>query len=72
LNSFNILTLTMEESKTKKEKSQELNNEEKYISEIFHLLKSDLNLTDKNELFQALFMKKSIDNDDLLNRIKSL
>lgn len=62
----------MEESKTKKEKSQELNNEEKYISEIFHLLKSDLNLTDKNELFQALFMNESIDNDDLLNRIKSL
>ena len=64
----------MEESKSEKGKSQEFNKEGKYRSEVFNLLKSDLKSSeiDKNELFQALFTKESIDNDDLLNLIKSL
>ena len=64
----------MEESKSEKEKSQEFNKEEKYRSEIYNLLETGLKSseTDKNALFKAMFSKESIDNDQLINLIKSL
>jgi hypothetical protein len=64
----------MKVPKSEKEKSQEFNKEEKYRSEVFNLLETDLKRseTEKNELIQSLFSKETIDNDQLLNLIKSL
>jgi hypothetical protein len=64
----------MEVSKSENEKSQDFNKEEKYRNEVFNLLETDLESSEmnKNELIKTLFSKETIDNDQLLNLIKSL
>ena len=64
----------MEVSKSENEKSQDFNKEEKYRNEVFNLLETDLESSEmnKNQLLKTLFSKETIDNDQLLNLIKSL
>jgi hypothetical protein len=56
------------------DKNQEINKEDKYREEIFQLLKSTFKETDseESELLKKLFLKETIENDQLLKFITSL
>ena len=64
----------MEDNNYFSDKNLEINKEEKYIAEIFELLKSTLKDPDSEEtsLIKDLFLKKTMDDTELLNRLKSL